>query len=319
MNPKLDDDILKQYGGRLKNDLISILSTEEDSEDEIKMFKNSHYYDWDGLLDILITRQGAFTTLSLNSQSIRAKFDKILCLVNFLQSKRCHLSAICTQETWLNDDDDVSLLQIPGYNLITQGKYVSEHGGLFIYLLEELNYTVRQTEKATTWEGLFIDIDHENLNEKLILGNIYRPPVRNNRNREINIFLDEFRPVLETILKVNRTPILAGDYNLDLLEVDQREKFQEFLDTMVSNGLHPKITLPTRFANKSCSLLDNIYTTYSSKHTADAISGILFSTVSDHFACFTSMDLFKTKKTSNTKFVKVYNHSASDIEHLCKE
>ena len=39
-------------------------------------------------------------------------------------------SAICIQESWLKQGQDISLFQIPGYKLINQPKICSEHGGL---------------------------------------------------------------------------------------------------------------------------------------------------------------------------------------------
>ena len=47
---------------------------------------------------------------------------------------------MCIQETWLTDQSDVSLFKIDGYNLISQGKKCSAHGGLAIYLNDILNY-----------------------------------------------------------------------------------------------------------------------------------------------------------------------------------
>ena len=169
---------------RKKNDLNALLYTDIDSEDEIKTFHHSPYYDWEGLLDILVTIQDSITVLSLNCQSIRAKFDKLKCLLDFLKSKQCQFTAICLQETWLSEDD-----------VIPQGKYCSQHGGLFIYVRQGYNATLREVKKSKTYEGLFIEVEHENLPKKLIIANIYRPPKQNNRNSDIELFLKELRPV----------------------------------------------------------------------------------------------------------------------------
>ena len=74
-----DDEILKAYGGSKSNDLNELLHTFQDSEDEITTMKHSHYYDWDGLTNIMISNKDNFNLLSLNVQSIRAKFDKLMC------------------------------------------------------------------------------------------------------------------------------------------------------------------------------------------------------------------------------------------------
>ena len=134
MDPDNDDEILKVYGGSKPNDLNNILHTFHDSEDEISTMQISHYYDWDGLRDIMISNKGDFSLLSLNIQSIRAKFDKFNCLLKYLNENNCTFSAICIQESWLKENDDTSLLEIPGYTLIHQGTRCTNHGGLVIYL-----------------------------------------------------------------------------------------------------------------------------------------------------------------------------------------
>ena len=210
-----DNDILKQYGGKITNDLNNILGTYEDAENEPDLFQHSHYYDWEGLQNVLVTKKDYFKILSLNCQSIQAKFDKIMTLLDYLNTKECQLSALCLQETWLTNDDDTSPLNIPGYHLISKGKQVSGHGGLLVYLHDSFTYTVKNIKiTSTRWEGQFIDIKHNRLKHKIILGNIYRPPRRNNCNNELNSFLDEFRPILETILEEKCITILAGDLSL---------------------------------------------------------------------------------------------------------
>ena len=44
------------------------------------------------------------------------------------------------------------------------------------------------------WDGMFIDIQGENLDGKLTIGNIYRPPKNNNSNACVEQFLNELTP-----------------------------------------------------------------------------------------------------------------------------
>ena len=84
--------------------------------------------------------------------------------------------------------------------------------------------------------------------------------------------------------------ILAGDFNINLLKVLEREKYAEFLDLMLSVGFVPKITYPTRYAKKSASLIDHIYVRSKISNTINqsSLAGILYSAISDHFAPFTT-------------------------------
>ena len=47
--------------------------------------------------------------------------------------KAAPVSVICIQESWLDCNANIDLYRLNNYNLISKGKYVSEHGGLLIY------------------------------------------------------------------------------------------------------------------------------------------------------------------------------------------
>ena len=82
----------------------------------------SSYYDDDSLNNLFKDKGNSFCILSLNCQSINAKFDQLNIKVQQLKSNGYEFSAICLQETWLSSDSDTSLFKIDGYNLTSQGK-----------------------------------------------------------------------------------------------------------------------------------------------------------------------------------------------------
>ena len=115
---------------------------------------------------VLEENKNKFNIFSLNIQSIRAKFDEFQILLNELKLKNFEFSAICFQEIWLMDEADLSLLQLPGYTLISQSTICSSHGGQAIYLHDTFNYTLLPIYKRSTiWEGLFIEIEGKHLNK----------------------------------------------------------------------------------------------------------------------------------------------------------
>ena len=65
-----------------------------------------------------------------------------------------------------------------------------------------------------------------------------------------------------------------------------------YFDTFCINGFYPKITLPTRFAQNSCSLIDQLYIKISSS-TRITIAGIIMSNISDHKPYFIVLDQIK--------------------------
>ena len=76
---------------------------------------------------------------------------------------------------------------------------------------------------------------------------------------------------------------LMGDFNLDLIKSQQHSGTGEFLGLLQEVGLHHLISLPTRITSKSATLIDNIFST---DIAHDVSSGLLLSSISDHFPVF---------------------------------
>ena len=165
-----------------------------------------------------------------------------------------YFNAICLPETWLSDSQDLSPFSIPGYQLINCPSSCSIHCGLIIYLRDEFSYDMKFIQRDSgLWDGLFVDIHWGNLNGKLTIGNIYRPPRNNNSNACVEKFLNELRPIISKLYKNNNNSGITEDMNLDLLKIDEREKFQAYFDLFVTNTFFPQIMYPTRTSKvQSC-------------------------------------------------------------------
>ena len=67
-------------------------------------------------------------------------------------------------------------------------------------------------------------------------------------------------PLLDNLSKEsNKTIVLLGDFNIDLLNFDTLEYVSTFLDDIASNSLQAQILQPTRISNNSKTLIDNIF------------------------------------------------------------
>ena len=84
----------------------------------------------------------------------------------------------------------------------------------------------------------------------------------------------------------NKTVVLLGDFNADLLKYDQNSNISDFLDLMYSPLLLPHIFIPTRTTSSSATLIDNIFT---NNYNSSFVSGNLVNTLSDHHAQFLIM------------------------------
>ena len=251
-----------------ENDLNHVLSTFVDSEHEITNFCYSQYVDISEIQSIFQNSPNEFLILTLNIQSVNAKFDNLFPVIANLASQGLYFGAICLQETWTSSDSDLSLLQLPGYQLIHQGSKCTKHGGLMIYLNVNYNYEIRNLyTNSNIWEGLFIDINGGNLCRTFTIGNIYRHPHDNNNNVNIHQFISELSPIIAILQSENTYAAIVGDFNINLLQISEREKFGDFFDLMCTNNFFPKISFPTRFARHSCSLIDQIFCKTPHKNT----------------------------------------------------
>jgi len=182
-----------------------------------------------------------------------------------LKHSGCHFDAILIQETWLNENSDTNRFHIDNYTLITKPCQTSSHGGLAIYIHNNISYKVldKQVSPSNIWEGQFLEIA---LHRKcLILGNVYRPPRDVNEN--YYTFIEEFNNCLKDI---SDEALIGGDFNIDLLRINEKQVISEYFDSVVSSGFIPKITLPTRLSKTRGSLIDNF------RRKSQIIKAILF-------------------------------------------
>jgi len=275
-----------------------------DDTNEPTLFQNSPYYDNVQFKDFISDHHNKFTVLSLNCQSLHAKYDCLKTYLEMYNSSSSKICAVSLQETWLSADSDVSPFQLDGYNFIHKGKSCSAHGGVAIYLHESLQYEILDIyDNSEIWDGLFIKISVENGNighKTLVLGSIYRPPRPTTAN--ISTFIDELNEVANR-LKNYKDVVISGDFNLDLLKFRENNNINDFLDFMISCSYFPTITLPTRLTNRQGTLIDNFFVK-TDKHLFDTQSGIILSQISDHLPYFMALDYVQMSKPS-VKHIKL--------------
>ena len=164
---------------------------------------------------------------------------------------------------------------------------------------------IKTFNTSNLYEGLIIEISGRGIQPTLV-ANFYRPPRFNNNNQTIEEFTKQFSPVIKDLSKSNQNVLIAADLNIDLLKINEKEKYANFLDLMLEYNFYPKITMPTRFAKKSASLIDQIFIKSKYQNLTAAQSGILVSSTSDHFGCFSILHQ-NLKKYDNPKYVKITN------------
>ena len=86
--------------------------------------------------------------------------------------------------------------------------------------------------------------------------------------------------------KEQKSVFLLGDFNVNLLNYNEHNQTNKFLDSLASNSFIPLILQPTRITSHSNTLQDNIFSNVIEPHI---ISGNLTTTISDHLLQFSKI------------------------------
>jgi hypothetical protein len=105
---------------------------------------------------------------------------------------------------------------------------------------------------------------------------VYRPP-----NTDISLFNTELLSILNSIEQGKKfsAAFIAGDFNLNLLNANNHAATNDFVNNMLSFNFVATISRPTRIANNSATLLDNIFVNCGKY---DYTSAIVYADISDH-------------------------------------
>ena len=90
-----------------------------------------------------------------------------------------------------------------------------------------------------------------------------------------------------------------GDFNLDLLRMQENQHINDFTNMMFSPTFYPLISRPTRITNTTAALIDNIFV---NNIEGNYKCGILFTDLSDHLPVFLKTSNFQRFKGTVSRF-----------------
>ena len=257
------EELLSNFGGVIDNCLDTVFSNLDEDEAspliQTSTFLNANDVDVENFFK---RHQSNFTIFSMNADSLHAKHAHLQLFVESFLQKNFYFSAICIQEARINKYTDCKPLDLPQYELIPQPQTVSSKGGLVIYLHQDFTHHDRTKEllkiPSKIFEGQFVDVYGPSIQNKITIANIYRPPRCNNQNA-LTKLAKELKPILSKLKKENTYSFVTSDMNINLLKVGTNQCVRNYFDFLCDLDFLPQITIPTRFAKKTCSLIDNIF------------------------------------------------------------
>ena len=121
---------------------------------------------------------------------------------------------------------------------------------------------------------------------------MYSPPSGN-----FDMFENKFNEILTKVDKSNKIVYLMGDFNIDLLKIENSDFSSRFCEKLFTSSFFPLITRPTRITQHTATLIDSIFTN-DLAHLDSGINGVIFFDTSDHLPIF---HLTVTKSKHNCK------------------
>ena len=231
----------------------------------------------------LIVYQNDLSIMHLNIRSILPKQHDLAHLI-----KDPFVDVCLLNETWLTKQNK-NLVNISGYDLISNERDNKKGGGVGILLASYLSYKVRPDLEIQNnlYEICVVELNSNSGN--IILVSLYKPPNTNDKT-----FLKDYKTLISTLKKEKHKRVIIGcDHNFDLLKADHHNGTRNFLDYNIDNGIWPVITKPSWVTKNSATLIDNIFISNESISSYDC--GILVDDISDYFPCYLILRNCKVK------------------------
>lgn len=305
----------------LNSNFFSILNNETNSDEFLfnpydNIDVKCQYFDTDKIINHLNSKKG-LKIVSLNIQSLQAKFIDLQEFIDEFWRQNCYLDIICLCETWNIKNEDY--IQLKGYDFVYKCRSKSNGGGIGIYVkkgiaFKEIKALTKFEEKIL--ESLTLEISIGK-NDKILLTNVYRSNCKHpnlTESEQLDRFINLFSE-LQSDLNSRRYPsYIMGDLNFDLLKFEQHDKTRALLENSFANGFLELISLPTRITHTSATLIDHIYTN-DNKNKFESF--IITADISDHLPTCTI--IHNNVKESGPIYIQTQDFSEEIVSSFKQE
>lgn len=220
------------------------------------------------------------------------------------------LNALCLTEHW-RDKQQLSNHGIQDFILASSFcRSLNKHGGSAIYLRRGTAYQERQDIVKMSIEKVMeiSSVEIRTHSGNIILLSIYSPP------NETRLFLKKIEEVLDMISWTKNTVIIAGDFNINILDKENRNT-KDFLELLNSYGIIPTIEVPTRTTSTSSTCIDNIATNHKN-YTAKTIR----TNISDHDTAQILTIKHQIEDTNKYKYKRIMTpHSIQELKERLEQ
>ena len=257
-----------------------------DSEESIEININSKYISVQELSNYRSTAND-LSVFHSNIASLVLHHDELQTL---LYNLHLDFDIIGISEIKANFDSTSINIDIPGYTFFSTPSK-SNAGGVGMYVKSDINSRKRTDlcVKTDEFETIWVEILNKS-SKNILCCCSYRHP-----KSDISQFTDHINDIITEPSVENKTVIIMGDFNINLLNYETSPNVNNYINCMFSNHFQPVILHPSRITSNSSTLIDNIFT---NAIDCKIFSGNILSQISDHLPQFA---IFSNKKPDYSK------------------
>ena len=244
----------------------------EESNDPANVV-NSKYYKIQTLK--FPNKHKSLALFHINACSLNKNFDK---LEHLLKCTNKVFDIIAVTETRITKQTFLTTnINLRNY-AIEFSPTESSVGGTFFYIASHLSSKPRpdlEIYKSNQLEATFVEIINPK-KSNIVIGCIYK-----HQNMDVTDFKNNYlSQIFEIVSKEQKQVFVLGDFNINLLNYNDNQPTNGFLDSLASDSFVSYILNPTRITNNSKTLTDNNFSNFISP---DIISGNI--TATTFFIC----------------------------------
>ena len=306
----LTDFQLKWENGTCKQDILSkmtnngfmdfIKNSYSYSEENIDL-EQYRYFDVDEYNHIL-KKDHQLNIIHMNCRMFSKNKGKILSLLNSFDTD---MDIILLSEIGREGYRYLKSI-FPHYDYEIDIPTNNSYGGVAIVAKKDFEMTIKTELKLAKqcdctkceFESVWVEIKCQN--NSFLISCIYRHP-----NGNIEHFINQLSQTLQKI-PMDSNCIIGGDLNIDLLNITHKDVLS-YTTELASHNFLPRIVLPTRITDSSCTLIDHMFLKLSKKYRdLDITAGNVFAEITDHLPIFMSIR-FKSTITTKRPMIRIIN------------
>ena len=227
------------------------------------------------------------------------------CCYEFIESLNFLPHVICLSETRIKKNPLINI-ELTNYSFVHVNSK-SNAGGVSIYIRKNLNYEISENQHVlTNSESLWITITENLLSYSV--GIIYWHP----SSSDVQAFIEDFSICLKELNISNSSFYILGGLNINTSTINRTPVAKRFLNMLLSCGVLPLITKPTRVSDNSATIIDHILT---NDYEHFIIPGIITTNeISDHCPILCHVNLTQTRKKADSTLT-FYRDKSKFVSH----